>query len=89
MYHFINDARRPYVFSRNRVLFHSKYSNKLQLAIIILFGIWVFTIYYMYKIFSYQEVGHYSMLKRFNLIGKYLAGNITGIKLMLTKKNVY
>lgn len=79
MYHFMEDKRRPFVFARNRIIFHSLYSSKLQLLGIILFWSWFFAAYYIYRILFYNGVGKYSILKRFNLAFAYLSGCLVGI----------
>ena len=83
MYHFMNDHRRPYVFARNRIIFHSLYSSKLQLLSIVCIWIWVFTLYYAYKIIGYSGAGNFSFIKRINLVIQYFRGNIEGILFVL------
>ncbi len=83
MYHFMNDYRRPYVFARNRIIFHSLYSSKLQLLSIVCIWIWVFTLYYAYKIIGYSGIGNFSFFKRMYLVIQYFRGNIEGILFVL------
>jgi len=82
MYHFMNDKRRPFVFARNRILFHKLYSSRLQLIIILGFWVWFFSAYYMYRIISYSGYGNFSILKRIELAVSYLRGTFIGIFLI-------
>jgi GT2 family glycosyltransferase len=86
MYHFMEDDRRPYVFARNRLVFHRLYSTKLQFLLIILFWNWFFTGFYIYKIFFYNGVGEFSILKRIKLSLLYLKGVYSGLTLSLKMK---
>lgn len=79
MYHFMTDKRRPFVFARNRVIFHSEYSNKLQLFSILFFWVWFFSLYYIYKILFYSGVGNFSFKKRLMLSVGYLRGTFVGV----------
>lgn len=79
MHHFMSDVRRPYVFARNRVIFHKKYSSKLQMMGIYLFWIWFFTSYYLYKIMFYNDSGNFSFKKRVLLVIAYMRGTFNGI----------
>lgn len=88
MYHFMNDARRPYVFARNRIIFHSLYSDKLQLLSILFVWIWVFTAYYSYKIIWYSGIGQFSLSKRISLALRYWKGDIDGIFFVLRKEKL-
>jgi GT2 family glycosyltransferase len=88
MPHFMNDKRRLYVFARNRIIFHSLYSNKVELLSILFIWIWVFTVYYVYKILSYSGEGNFSSLTRFSLINEYLKGNIIGLLFVLGRKKL-
>lgn len=87
MYHFMNNSRRPYVFARNRILFHAKYSNKIEVLAIFLIWIWVFTVYYSYKILFYSGIGNFSLMRRVSLVSQYIKGNIDGLYLIMIKKN--
>jgi GT2 family glycosyltransferase len=86
MYHFMNNDRRWFVFARNRIVFHSMYSTSLQLLSILAVWIWVFAAYYIYKIFCFSDISHYSYKKRTRLALEYLRGNIEGILLVLRNK---
>lgn len=86
MYHFMEDARRPFVFARNRVVFHALYSTKIELLGIILFWMWLFTGYYIYKILFYSGAGSYSFFKRINLATQYIKGDFEGIIFALNRK---
>ena len=87
MFHFMEDNRRPFVIARNRILFHSLFSNRLQLFFILIFWIWLFMFYYLYKIIFYSGVGNFSLFKRIILSYMYLKGTFNGIYL-LTRKSV-
>jgi len=91
MFHFMNDRRRLYIFARNRILFHKLFSTHLQFALIICIWIWVFTIYYGYKILFYSGAGSFSLNKRLKLVLSYILGNMNGLYMTLftkTYKNV-
>jgi GT2 family glycosyltransferase len=79
MYHFMCDIRLPYVFARNRIIFHSLYSTKLQLIWILLIWIWVFMLFYWYKAFSYKGHGNFSVVQKIEWAFEYLKGNIAGL----------
>lgn len=87
MYHFMNDKRRPFVFARNRILFHKLYSSRLQLIIILGFWVWLFSAYYMYRIISYSGYGNFSIPKRIELAVSYLKGTFIGISSVLNLSN--
>ena len=88
MYHFMNDPRRPFVFARNRIIFHSLYSSKLQMVSILLVWIWFFTAYYAYKIFCYSGVGSFSLERRVRLVFQYLKGDIDGLLFIIRKEQL-
>lgn len=88
MPHFMNDERRLYVFARNRIIFHSLYSNTLQLLSILLIWIWVFTAYYAYKILSYSGDGNFSYVKRLQLVSQYLKGDIDGLLFVIRREKL-
>jgi GT2 family glycosyltransferase len=88
MYHFMSDDRRPYVFARNRIIFHSLYSNRVSLLFIISFWIWVFTLYFLYNIFSYSGAGNFTLSRRIYLAGRYLRGNLDGILFVIRKEKL-
>jgi GT2 family glycosyltransferase len=82
MYHFMKTPRRLYVFARNRILFHSKYSNRLGFLFITILCIWLFTAYYSYKILSYFGVGNFSFIRKIQLIMQYCKGNVEGLRIV-------
>lgn len=86
MYHFMNSIRRPFVFARNRIVFHAKYSSGFALVGIYFFWIWFFTAYYAYKIFFYSGVGNFSFIRRFYLVFQYINGDFNGLYLVATHK---
>jgi GT2 family glycosyltransferase len=88
MYHFMNDLRRPYVFARNRIIFHSLYSNTVQMISILSFWIWVFTAYYAYKIICYSGIGSFSLARRVRLVLQYLKGDIEGLLFVIRKEQL-
>ncbi len=79
MYHFMEDSRRPYVFARNRIIFHSLFSSKIQLIFICIFWAWVFTCYYVYEFLSYDGPGNFSLTRRLFLASEYIRGTLNGI----------
>lgn len=79
MYHFMNDIRLPYVFARNRIIFHSIYSTRIQLLSILVVWIWVFMFFYWYKIIWYSGQGNFSFMRKAHLVFQYLIGNIAGL----------
>lgn len=83
LYHFMTDPRRPFTFARNRIIFHNLYSTKIQNIFILLFWIWVFTIYYSYKFLFYNGYGNFNLIERINVAYKYLSGNIKGLTIVL------
>lgn len=83
MQHFMNDIRRPYVFARNRILFHSIYSTRLELLSILCVWIWIFMAYYLYKILSYSGVGSYTLIQRLKLATSYIQGTLEGLLFVL------
>lgn len=86
MYHFMNSLRRPYVFARNRILFHKTYSTSVEFVGICVFWIWFFTGYYGYKILFYSGVGDFSLLRRMYLIFQYIKGDFNGLYLVAAHK---
>lgn len=89
MDHFMEDARLPYVFARNRIIFHSIYSTKLQLLSILLVWIWAFMFFYWYKVVSYDG-RRFSIRQKARLMVQYLKGNIAGLLFVLrSEKLVY
>jgi GT2 family glycosyltransferase len=79
MYHFMEDKRRPYVFARNRVIFHSMYSTRIQLIGILFFWVWFFALYYGYKILFYKGIGKFGFHERMILIFCYIKGCFEGV----------
>lgn len=79
MYHFMLDKRRPFVFARNRVIFHSLYSNKLQNIAILFFWIWFFAGYYSYKFIFYNGYGKFNIFQKLSAAGSYINGTFNGI----------
>lgn len=88
MPHYMDDRRRLYVFARNRVIFHSLYSTKLQLLSIILFWIWAFTLYYAYLIFRYKGEKKYSLYEKMDLVTQYIKGDFRGIVFVIRKEKL-
>lgn len=86
MFHFMTDKRRPYVFARNRLIFHYLYSSRLEYIFILLFWNWFFAGYYIYKILFYNGFGNFSLLNRINLAYWYFKGALTGMKFAIIKK---
>jgi GT2 family glycosyltransferase len=84
LYHFMEDKRRPYVFARNRIIFHKLYSNNLQFVIIMLFWIWSFTAYYMYKFIFYKGYGRFSLLNKISTAWAYMRGTFNGVFLLIS-----
>lgn len=78
MYHFMKDIRRPYVFARNRIIFHKRFSNNVQLIGILLFWVWFFNAYYVCKYLFYSGYGSFTFLQRINLALSCTKGTIVG-----------
>ena len=87
MYHFMEDKRRPFVFARNRVIFHSLYSSKIQKVFIFSFWIWFFSAYYIYKFLFYNGYGDFSIFAKFNAAISYLEGTIVGLGFVFDKNS--
>jgi hypothetical protein len=88
MYHVMNDIRLPHVFARNRIIFHSIYSNRIQLLCILLVWIWIFMLYYWYKVISYSGQGNFSFMRKVQLMLQYLKGNIAGIYFVIRNEQL-
>jgi len=89
MYHFMEDKRRPYVFARNRIIFHSIFSSKLEFLSIIFIGIWIFVVYYSYiKFFFYNGIGEFGLLHRIGLVASYLKGTLDGISFVASGQHL-
>ena len=86
MWHFMEDKRRPFVFARNRIIFHSIFSTKLEFISIITLWVWLFAIYYIYEILFYTGVGKFSLANKISLAFAYLRGTFNGIYLIISKK---
>ena len=86
IFHFMNDKRRPFVFARNRILFHNLYSSRLQLFVILTFWIWFFAGYYIYRILFYDGYGSFSLISRLNLCLQYMSGLLNGLGQVIFKK---
>jgi hypothetical protein len=88
MYHFMEDKRRPYVFARNRIIFHSIFSSKLQFLSVVSFGIWFFVAYYSFRIISYNGIGEFGFLHRMKLIINYFKGTFEGLVFVLAGEHM-
>ena len=86
--HFINDGRRFFVFARNRIIFHSLYSTKIQLLCLLSVWIWIFMLYYWYKIISYTGDRNFSLFRKISLMFQYLQGNIAGLYFVFSKEKL-
>lgn len=81
---FILDSRRPFVFSRNRILFHKLYSSNIfQFISVAFFWSFLFAGYYIYSIFYSKKSNTISFYKKVVLSFRYLNGTLTGIFLAL------
>ena len=78
LYHFMEDDRRPFVFARNRIIFHSLYSTKIQNLAIYSFWIWAFSAYYIFKFLTYNGFGDFSLWKKIHAAFNYFKGTING-----------
>lgn len=79
MDHFMTDKRRPFVTARNRIIFHSRFSNTFQFVGIVLFWAWIFNLYYAKEFLSYTPAWKISLIKRYELIWAYTKGTFRGI----------
>lgn len=86
LYHFMNDKRRPFVFARNRIIFHSLYSSRLQILGIFLFWIWFFSAYYSSKLLFYNGYGNFSFQTRVLAGLNYLKGTFNGLRVIFNPK---
>lgn len=84
MYHFMQNPRRAFVFARNRVIFHKRFSSKPQFIFIVLFWIWFFSIYYIYKFVFYKGPGSFSLIRRLQLAVWYMLGTVAGVRQTVT-----
>lgn len=87
MSHFINNAKRVYVFARNRIIFHSLYSTKLQFIGIALFWIWAFAAFYILNIILYHGADA-TARQKMKLIISYLKGNFDGLAFVIRKEKL-
>jgi hypothetical protein len=86
MSHFTNDRKRFFVFARNRIIFHSLYSSRIQIYGILSVWIWFFMFYYWYKIMSFT--GNVSPVRKILLMMEYLKGNIAGIYFVIRNEQL-
>ncbi len=70
LFHVHNEYRAFYA-SRNRILFHKKYSSRLQFIVFMLFFNWLFTGYYLSVILFNSRK---SILSRLSIAGSYCRG---------------
>lgn len=89
LYHFMQDRRRPFVFARNRIIFHWRFSSKLQNIGILSFWIWFFSVYYCYKLAFYSGHGDFKVSQRINSSLSYLMGTFNGLYIILLKGTDY
>lgn len=89
LYHFMADKRRPFVFARNRIVFHSFYSTKLQNLFIFSFWVWFFVAYYVFKFIFYNGYGNFSFNDRIVAAFSYLKGTVDGIRLVMLNLNEF
>jgi len=86
LFHTMNDKRRPYYTARNRIVFHTLYSNKIQLTAILLFWNWLFAGFYVINILFYSGPGNFNLLSRLALVVSYLRGVKDGYIFAFNKK---
>jgi hypothetical protein len=87
LFHFMDDKRRPFVFARNRIIFHSRYSTKIQNFFILFFWVWLFALYYSYKLVFYNGYGEFSFKNRLEAALSYLKGTVNGIELVFNNES--
>lgn len=81
---FILDPRRPFVFARNRIIFHKLFSkNIFQFLSVAFIWSWFFAAYYINSIFRSKESAEISWNTKATLAFNYIKGNLTGIFLTL------
>lgn len=85
-YHFMSDNRRPFVFARNRLIFHSLYSNRIQMISILSIWVWVFTIYYAFSFLFYSGFGNFSLSQRISAAAAYVRGTLNGLYIIMFGK---
>lgn len=86
LYHTMKDKRRPYYTARNRIIFHTLYSNKIQLTLILLFWNWLFTAFYIYNILLYSGPGKFSLFDKLTLSMSYVKGIKDGFIFVFNRK---
>ncbi len=84
LYHFMVDKRRPFVFARNRIIFHWLYSSRIQNLFILCFWVWLFNFYYAYKFLFYGGYSDFSFKNRVLTTLSYVRGTLDGIYLLLS-----
>lgn len=83
MNHMMKDVRLPYVFARNRIIFHAIYSSRIQLVGVLVIWIWAFMLFYWYMVVTYHGDGNFSFVWKLRLMFQYLKGNIAGLYFVL------
>lgn len=83
LYHFMEDKRRAFTFARNRIVFHYRFSTKVQNFFILGFWVWFFAAYYLYRFMFYNGFGNFSIKSRIHVSFNYLKGTVNGYKLLL------
>ena len=76
MFHVHNEFRAYYA-GRNRILFHRKYSTKIQFFVFLLFFNWVVSLYYSYVILRGIKA---PLRQRVKILKAYLTGIIMGLQ---------
>jgi len=75
--HYVSSSLRAYYTARNRIIFHKKYSKKLQFLIYIIVFNWIITLYYLQIIILNPLKTPRDRLK---ITKAYIRGIIDGIK---------
>lgn len=86
LYHTMNDKRRAYFTARNRLVFHTLYSTKMQLLGIVLLWNWLFAGFYLINIILYEGPGNFNLKQRLLLCFAYLNGIHDGLRFILSKE---
>lgn len=86
LYSTMSDKRRPYHTARNRLIFHTLYSSKIQLAAILIFWNWLFAGYYIFNILFYSGPGKFNLFDRLALTASYIRGIKDGFIFVFNKK---
>jgi len=50
--------------------------------------IWIFMLYYWYKVISYSGQGNFSFMRKVQLMLQYLKGNIAGIYFVIRNEQL-